>query len=39
MHRKLERVHYEIRDPRIRFEDIGGRYLSEMKWAAWFPAP
>jgi hypothetical protein len=21
------------------FEDIGGRYLSELKWAAWFPAP
>ncbi len=24
MHRKLERVHYEIRAPRTRFDDIGG---------------
>jgi len=31
MHRKLERVHYEIRAPRLRFEEIGG--LAEAKRA------
>lgn len=31
MHRKLERVHYEIREPRTRFGDIGG--LAEAKRA------